>query len=150
VAIYNLTGTVNVVVDVNGHFTDATSSLGGATFVALAPIRILDTRYGIGGFPGPIGRDSSISLQVRGQGGVRPDARAVVANLTATNPTAPGYLTAWPSDAVRPTASDLNWAAGQTVPNLVVVKLGTADGKLNLYNFQGSTDAILDAVGYYV
>jgi hypothetical protein len=65
-----------------------------------------------------------------------------------TNPTGAGFLTAWPSDAPRPTASDLNFVPGQTVPNLVVVKIG-ADGRVNLYNLTGTTDAVLDVVGYY-
>jgi hypothetical protein len=71
-----------------------------------------------------------------------------VANITVTNPTGASFLTAWPSDAARPTASDLNFVPGQTVPNLVVVKLG-ADGRVNLYNLTGSSDAIMDVVGYY-
>jgi len=65
-----------------------------------------------------------------------------------TGTTGASYLTAWPDGANRPTASDLNWVAHQTVPNLVVVKLG-ANGKLDLYNAAGATDVILDVVGYY-
>jgi hypothetical protein len=84
----------------------------------------------------------------RGAGGVPVAATAVVANVTVTGPTAAGFLTAWPSDAPRPTASDLNFVPGQTVPNLVVVKIG-ADGKVNLYNLTGTTDAVVDVVGYY-
>ena len=61
---------------------------------------------------------------------VPPTARAVVANVTATDTTAPSYLTAWPDQAPQPLASDLNWTAGQTVPNLMVVELG-ANGKLD-------------------
>jgi len=73
----------------------------------------------------------------------------VVLNVTVTNPTAPSFLTVWPSDAAsQPTASDLNYVAGQTSPNLVVVRLG-ADGSISLYNAAGSTDVIIDVVGYY-
>ena len=69
-------------------------------------------------------------------------------NITITDPTAASYLTAWPDGAIRPTASDLNWIAGATVPNLAVIKLG-ANGKLNLYNAAGSTDVIIDVTGWY-
>ena len=48
---------------------------------------------------------------------------------------------------MQPIASDLNWAPGQTVPNLVVVKLG-ADGKIAIHNGFGSTDVIVDVFGY--
>jgi len=91
---------------------------------------------------------SSAAVPVAGSNGIPTGATAVVANLTVNNTSAPSYLAAWPDGAIRPTASDLNWVAHQTVPNLVVVKLG-GNGKLDLYNAAGSTDVILDVVGYY-
>ena len=65
-----------------------------------------------------------------------------------TNPSAAGYLTAWPDGASRPLASDVNFVVGQTVPNLVVVKLG-ANGSIDMFNGVGSVDAIVDVVGWY-
>ena len=45
-------------------------------------------------------------------------------NVTVTDPTWDGYVTVYPGDvADRPTASNLNFVAGQTVPNLVTVKV---------------------------
>jgi hypothetical protein len=73
---------------------------------------------------------------------------AVVINVTVTGPTAPSYLTVYPDGTQRPLASDLNYVAGATVPNLAVVKLG-ADGKLAIYNFAGSTHVIVDVLGWY-
>jgi len=73
---------------------------------------------------------------------------AVVLNVTVTNATAGSYLTLWPDGAARPLASDLNFVAGQTVPNLVVVKLG-ANGKVDIFNFAGTTDVVVDVVGWY-
>jgi hypothetical protein len=73
----------------------------------------------------------------------------VVAHLTVTNSTAAGFLTAWPADAARPLASDLNFGPAQTVPNLLVVKL-SPEGRVSLYNLTGSSDAIFDVVGYYL
>jgi hypothetical protein len=54
----------------------------------------------------------------------------------------------WPTGATRPTASDLNWVATQTVPNLVVVKLGS-DGSVQVFNAAGSTDVVVDVSGWY-
>jgi len=67
-----------------------------------------------------------------------------------TNASAPSNLTLFPSDAAMqpPNTSDLNFVAGQTVPNLVVVKLG-ADGKIGVYNAAGSTNVIVDVLGWY-
>jgi hypothetical protein len=59
-----------------------------------------------------------------------------------------GFITAWPSGEAQPTVSNLNFVAGQTVPNLVTVKVG-ANGRVNLYNSEGFTSVIADVVGYY-
>jgi hypothetical protein len=72
---------------------------------------------------------------------------AVVANITATNTTAPSFLTAWPDTAGQPGASDLNWTSG-TVPNLAVVQLGPS-GKIDIFNAGGCADVIVDVVGWY-
>ena len=44
--------------------------------------------------------------------------------------------------------SNLNFVPGQTVPNLVMVRIGT-NAKISLYNSAGSTDLIADVVGYF-
>ena len=73
----------------------------------------------------------------------------MVLNVTVTNTSAPSYLRVYPSDAnPTPSTSDLNWAPGKTVPNLVIVKPG-ADGRVTIYNFQGTTDVVVDALGWY-
>jgi Viral BACON domain len=154
VDIFNAAGTVDVIADVNGWFTDGSNptAVGGMTN-GLTPARVLDTRNGTGGFNTPIGPAGTIFLQVAGSGGVPAMAdavppAAVVLNVTVTNTTAPSHLTIFPSDAARPNASDLNFVAAQTVPNLVVVKL-SADGKFGIYNAAGSTDVIVDVLGWY-
>ena len=44
--------------------------------------------------------------------------------ITVTDTTGASYLTLWPTGQPRPTASSLNWPAGDTRPNLVVAKVG--------------------------
>jgi len=154
VSFYNAFGTVQVIADVGGWFTDASSSTAtGSTFTGLTPARILDTRNGTGGFSSPLGAGQTMAVTVAGQGGIplmtaSTPPTAVVLNVTVTNPTAGSFLTAWPSGTSMPLASDLNYVAGQTVPNLVVVKLG-ADGKVDLYNAFGTVNVIADVVGWY-
>ena len=54
----------------------------------------------------------------------------------------------WPSSRTQPDASNLNFAPGQTVPNLVVVPVGT-DGKIKIYNGSfGAVDLLVDVAGY--
>src|SRR5437588_52953 len=53
----------------------------------------------------------------------------------------------YPKEDPRPLASNLNWSAGQTVPNLLEIGLGYS-GQLNIYNGTGSADVIFDVAGY--
>jgi hypothetical protein len=153
VTIYNAYGNVDVVADVGGWFTDGVMTTAGSRFVGVVPARILDTRTGLGGVTAPIGPNSSIPVTVAGRGGVPPMSAitppsAAVLNVTITNAGAGSYLTAWPDGAPMPLASDLNYGPGLTLPNLVVVKLGST-GMIDLYNAYGSVDVIVDVVGWY-
>jgi hypothetical protein len=118
-------------------------------YVPLNPARLLDTRNGIGGNLSPLGPGVSTLLDVTGVGGV-PDhgVTAVVMNVTVTNPTGPGFISAWPSGRPRPTVASLTFVPGQTVSNLVTVKVGD-DGRVALLNSFGYSDLIADVVGYY-
>ena len=153
VSIYNAAGTTNVIVDVNGWFTDSTVGGTGSWFNPLTPARILDSRSGLGGFVTQWGPDSGRAVGVAGLGGVplmtdpNPPT-AVIANLTVTNTSAPSALVAWPDGAAQPTTSDVNWPRGGTVPNPVIVQVG-ASGKVDLYNIAGCTDVIMDVVGWF-
>ncbi|WP_441250161.1 PKD domain-containing protein [Kitasatospora sp. McL0602] len=139
VTVYNFSGTTDVVVDLMGVY----ESGGGARFTALAPSRLLDTRQSTA-----VGPDASTSVQVRGVGGVPADATSVVLNVTSTGSDAGGYLTAYASGTERPGTSNLNFTAGQTVANQVVVPIG-ADGKVSVYNKFGHTHVVADVFGYY-
>jgi hypothetical protein len=124
----------------------------GGTYHPLQPARILDTRNGTGAVPAaPIQAGGLLTVQVAGQGGVPAGAAAVVMNVTATDTTAPSYLTVFPAGVTMPLASNLNWVPGETVPNLVAVALGTGmqAGQVAVYNGAGSVDVIFDVAGYY-
>jgi uncharacterized protein (DUF1501 family) len=122
----------------------------GSSFRAIVPERILDTRSGIGAPARPVGPNGVLDLAVAGVGHVPPtDVTAVLMNVTATGPTESGFLTVWPKDAPFPNASNLNFETGQTVPNLVLAKLG-AGGKVSMKNSAGDTHLIADVCGYFV
>jgi YVTN family beta-propeller protein len=147
VALYNNSGSVNLVADLAGYYT---SGGAGSAFVPLGPVRVLDTRNGTGGYSAPVGPGGTIALQIEGVGGVpATGVTAVVLNVTATEPTASSYVTVYPAGETRPTASNLNFTAGETIPNLVVVPVG-ADGDIDFYNNSGSTDLVADLAGYFV
>jgi hypothetical protein len=154
VAFFSSGGSVQIIADVSGWFTDA-SVATGSVFTGVTPVRILDTRSGIGGYSTPVGPAGTIVLTAAGWGGVPlmtstspVPPTAVVLNVTVTNSSTGGYLTLFPDGAGQPATSDLNFLAGQTIPNLVVVRVG-ANGKLDIFNAAGTTDVIADVVGWY-
>lgn len=89
----------------------------------IEPVRVLDTRSAVGwSGSGKVEPDEVVEIRF-GQD-VSPQTTAVVLNLTARAPESDGFVTAWPCGGDRPTVSNLNFRAGDTVPNLVVSKLG--------------------------
>jgi hypothetical protein len=146
VSIYNPLGSADAIVDVNGYFTDSTAA--GSGFFTLFPSRIVDTRNGTGAPMAPVAAGTPLTVTVAGHGGVPlAGATAVIINVTVANPSTASDLVVSPSGVVS-TTSDLNFVAGQTVPNLVVVKL-SALGKIDISNAFGTTNVIVDVVGYY-
>lgn len=121
------------------------------TFVPLTPTRLLDTRYGTGAPKAAVAIDGRIDLQVTG--GVVPTAKAtaVVLNVTATEPTADGFITVSPTGQPFAKVSNVNFVKGQTVANLVTVKVGGA-GKVTLTagGHPGTTQIVADIAGYYL
>ncbi len=135
-------GTTHVIADLAGYYVGGTPTATG-TFKALTPSRILDTRSN----GGPVGPNATRDLKVTG-GNVPADAQAVFVNITVTEPQTSGYVTAYPKGEERPNASNLNFVAGQTVPNLALVRVGHG-GQVSLFNFgAGSSHIIVDIAGY--
>jgi hypothetical protein len=154
VSFYNAAGSVHVIADVGGWFSDGGNPAAtGSRFVGVVPSRILDTRVGTPPSP-PVGPGQTIVAPVAGLGGVPAmnaavAPTAVVLNVTVTDTVlSSSYLTVWPDGDAQPVASDLNWVQGRTVPNLVVVKVGP-NGKIDLFNAAGFTQIVVDVVGWY-
>jgi hypothetical protein len=72
----------------------------------------------------------------------------VLTNVTVANPTQLSYLTVYPAGESPPLASNLNFTAGEVVPNLVAAELGS-NGDLGLYNALGTTNVIVDLKGWF-
>ncbi|SDC74802.1 RCC1 domain-containing protein [Actinokineospora iranica] len=137
VDIYNNAGATHVVVDVAGYYAAG----GGALFTSVPPTRVLDTRQSA-----PVGPGGTVTLDFTGR--IAPAATAVTFTLTGAEATHTTFVTAWPTGAPRPTASNLNLESGGTRANLVTVALG-ADRKVTLYNNAGTAHLIADAAGFH-
>lgn len=151
ISIFNgSAGTVDIVVDISGYYLSGTAADPGA-FQTLPPARVLDTRIGLGASKAPVKAAGTLTLTVGGHGLVpSTGAIAVVLTLTATHASATGYVTAYASGSTRPTASNLNFFAGATVPNMVTTAVSSS-GKVSLYNGSShSVDLIADVAGYYL
>ncbi len=138
---------VQLLADVNGYFGV------GAGFSGITPQRFLDTRQGqatvdgLGQGGGAPTAGTVVQLQVTGRVGVPGGATAAVLNITVTETQGAGFVTVFPCGSPQPTASSLNFVLGSTVPNGVIVKVGTG-GKVCLVASKG-TQFIADLNGYF-
>ncbi len=163
VDIYNLTGKVSVIADIVGYYAKDDTVLStygrGGQFLPIDPWRWYDSREQ--GADGPLGsggwewmwlafEDPSFNSHIR----------AVSVNITAVNPTATGFFTAWNGTGNPPTGtSTLNFTKGRTVPNMTVVPTApctadispdcVGDPMIAVYNSSGNTDLIVDLFGVY-
>ncbi len=127
----------HLIVDVLGSFNPR-----GGDVTAITPQRAADTRGGYG-----LNADETTHVELRGRAGVPNNATAVILNVTAINTTVTGYLTVYPRGAAKPKSSNVNFNAGQTVPNMVMVSLGDG-GSISLLNGPGDADFFVDVLGY--
>ena len=129
-------------------------------YVPVTPCRIIDTRLA----GGQIAANTTRSFDVTaiadfsfqggapnncGIGGSGSFAAAVI-NFTVVTPGGAGYITAFPFLGTQPTASTLNYVAGDIVGNLSVVKLdqGASANELSVYSL-AATHLVADVVGYF-
>jgi len=126
-----------------------------AELVGITPVRVLDTRGAAGG---PIGvpaaaklsAGQAIDVAVGGVGAIPKDAISVAVNITIDeDATLKSFLTVWPTGEARPNTSANNAEPGLVSPNSAIFQLGT-DGKLSVFNQQGSVNVIMDVTGYFV
>jgi Subtilase family len=146
VSLFNAVTPTHLLADVVGYFTGSSAAAtANGLFVPLTPARLYDTRFEAGPIP-PAGAKHFSPLGVASvpASGVA----AVVLNETAVGATAPGWVQVLPTDgAPYGSYSNLNVErAGQTIPNAVITKLGTA-GRFTAFTISG-TNLVSDLSGY--
>jgi hypothetical protein len=142
--LYDVTGTVDLLADVVGYFTDSTApSSSAGLFVPMAPTRALDTRQ-----PPPrpeVGAGQTVGVDFST---IAPGAAAIAGNLTSASGGPGGFLQLAPTIGVPGASSSLNTSyENQTIANAVVSPL-TSTGTGQIYTF-GSTHIILDVTGWF-
>lgn len=146
VSVYNNSGATHVLVDLVGVFGAAGAATGGSEYVPSPPLRLLDTRDGTGGLPGPVGNSEPSIVPLALTGLVPSDAIAIDANLTVVAPSSSGHSVAWPGGALPPTAS-VNFIAGETIANRIVT--GVASGTVSLWSTPSTIHYVLDVSGWF-
>jgi hypothetical protein len=147
VCFYTFAAT-DLIVDVAAYFPSATSLVPLS-----APARVLDSRPsgetvdGLHQRTGRVAAGRTYELPIAGRAGVPSSAATVVLNVTAVNPAAGGFVTVFPCGQPQPNASNLNYKAGDVIPNAVLAKVG-AGGKVCFYTF-AETDLLIDVGGFF-
>ncbi len=145
----------HVVVDVLGYFR-ASAAVAAGRFEPLVPHRVLDTRESVATNPSVLplgwtdhkpGIHEVVTLDFKADSGLPASGvSAVVLSLVGTEPSLPGFVTAFPSGIGLPLAANLNLTPGSTNANTVIVGLGS-DRRISLF-VQAGTHLVADLAGY--
>lgn len=139
-----------------GGLTTMTDFAPPRAFIAVQPCRVVDTRSGA--FPagfGPPSLSPSVERVFYIPGGPCPGIPSGVAaysfNVTAVTPSGPGHLVIWPSGGSEPSVSSINFTAGQTIANAVIVPggVGVPQGSVSVKAGVSGTHLLIDINGYF-
>jgi hypothetical protein len=142
-----------LVLDITGYFMPGTS---GAYYVAVAPVRLLDSRNAnglSGSFQSKVPRTFGVAGRWDSNGNVvvPANAQAVTGNLTLTNQTSTGFAYIGQDSTNNPSSSTVNAPVGDNRANNLVVALDST-GSLSAV-FVGTAgshaDLIFDVTGYF-
>ncbi|MDJ0770945.1 MAG: hypothetical protein QNJ12_19285 [Ilumatobacter sp.] len=124
--------TTDVVVDALGALVGGGSSIDD-------PVRLVDTRIGLGAQAARIAAGGLVRFDTGAAGS------AAVLNVTVVDPSSAGHVTAFPCDRPLPTASNANYGPGDVAANLVVVR-SDAGGDVCLSTYSPS-HLVVDGTG---
>jgi hypothetical protein len=127
--------------DVPAPTATTQSAAEGGVNLMPTPIRFADTRD----LPDKLGPSRMMAVPVAGNNGVPVDATAVVVSVTAVEPCADTFLTAFPCGTALPTTSIVNAKTGAIVANSAIIRLGL--GALCIYTMR-ATDVLVDVNGW--
>ena len=129
---------LDAVVDLQGFHSDS----GNGKLVPRTAVRLLDSRPDDALMAGQV-----LQIPVIGEQAAPIGTSTVALNIAVDDPQQAGFLTVYPCGTARPLASNLNFAAGQTVSNEVMVQPG-ADGMVCVYTM-ATTHLVVDLDGTF-
>jgi hypothetical protein len=137
ITVRNNSGSANAVVDELGYF--GTGDETGLYTSLPTARRVLDTRTSVGAHHAKLAPNQAVTVFT----GLPADATAAVVNLTSTDTTSAGFLSAAPT--CSSSSSSLNFSK-YTRANLAVVGLNL--GRFCVTDHGTAADVIVDVVGY--
>jgi DNA-binding beta-propeller fold protein YncE len=137
-----VTDDTELIADINGYFAPAKSGANPLSLYPLQACRMLDTRFGQGGwFSGQYVLDV-----VDNSCAASNQAQSYVLNATVIPRVSLGYLTVWPDGGTMPVVSTLNAVDGAIASNMAIVP--TTNGLIDVYS-SNLTQLLLDISGYF-
>ena len=150
--------TTDLVFDITGYYNDSPEFFG-MDYVPMAPVRVLDTRTGIGA-SGPAYANMPMTFQVSQRDWIPWEAGAVTGNVTVVNETAGWAVYVGGTPLAAPTTSNINFLPPAVRGNGTTVALHSLfpfpageHGNLNatyISNAGNTTDLVFDVTGYFV
>ncbi|MTD16682.1 hypothetical protein GIS00_22355 [Nakamurella sp. YIM 132087] len=137
---------------------DPLVELQQASFVAITPCRIVDTRVQGGLFVSKETRSfvASGTTGFQAQGGkaggcdIPVTASSITANISSVGATGKGYIRAWAADSTEPNATLLSYNANESGDNHAVIPIVPGGSPaFKMKNYAGPTGVVIDVTGYY-
>ena len=140
----------------SGGITTMADVTSPRAFIGVQPCRLVDTRSGA--FPegfGPPNLSPGVTRVFDLINGPCPAMPNIVdaysLNVTVVTPSGPGHLVIWPTGASEPSVSSINFSAGQTIANAVIVPAGNSVpiGAISVKAGVSGTHLLIDINGYF-
>ena len=127
----------------------------GSTYVPMDPVRVLDTRIGLGlsaRFQSNVARSFQITGTITDVGPIPANAIAITGNVTEVQQTAVGYVAVTPRPTNKPTSATVNFPVSDARNNNVTTALGPGGQISAAYVAPAgkSTHLVFDVTGYFV
>jgi hypothetical protein len=140
---------VDLILDIAGYFVSPTGIEAGATFTAMTPSRILDTRNTTA-----VAANGSVTFTATGTAGI-PSAGVsdVAESVAALSPQDAGYLTVYPEGTTDPSSPTVNFVGGDNQDNdlnAAVVSSVSPTGEETITNHSsGTVQVVVSTRGYF-
>jgi hypothetical protein len=133
------------ILDVNGYFTSYGTTSSASIALLPNPVRIVDTRFGVGGFTGRIVQDVDRCFTVAGTSDIPTDVAGVLLNVTAVDYVGNGSLTLYPYGQSVPSTSTVNFDGREyAIANNAIIKSGT----VCVHASSSPSYVVIDVSGY--